>query len=234
MKFILPLFLIAATASAFSTARFAVRQPTLLRSKADASAAIKEALAASEEFGAASPQARVAWDIVEEIGSADNSSAFAGGVSDEESIGREYQEKLSALADLLEENMAKIKEVSTLASDIQSFKLVQPEPMPVTDTTAMRAALAEAKEAAEKFGTDSIEARLAWETVEEIASSGKGEESRPSLYDVCLSETLAACEALGELSKAVELEKKKTADDLAKAEEAAKNKKGRYDVVEKE
>ena len=34
--------------------------------------AIRDAQAASEEHGAASPEARVAWDVVEELDAADN------------------------------------------------------------------------------------------------------------------------------------------------------------------
>jgi len=217
MKFILPLFLITATASAFSTARFGVRKPTLLR--ADASEAIKEALAASKEFGAASSQARVAWDIVEEIGSADNSAAFTGGVTDEECLSTEnqadcgeYEEKLGALAALLLENKAKIEQTKNLAEEILSIEMVAPQssPSPNAETSAMKVALGEAKEAAEKFGADSTESKLAWETVEEIASSGMSETLRPTLYDECLVEASKACEALDDLARVMYLEKNKT------------------------
>jgi len=217
MKFILPLFLIAATASAFSTARFAVRQPTLLRSKADASAAIKEALAASEEFGAASPQARVAWEIVEEIDSADNSAAFKGGVSEQEcettetdNECEEYEDKLGALAALLEENKGQIEKVKNLSLELKAIKMVDPASLSSVDTSTMRMALDEAKESTEKFGADSTEAKLAWETVEEIASSGRGEESRAPLYEECLSEAVEACEAMDELAVAMYLQKSTT------------------------
>eukprot|EP00984_Skeletonema_dohrnii_P022836 scaffold11933_cov117-Skeletonema_dohrnii-CCMP3373.AAC.8 len=44
----------------------------------DASEAIAEAMKLSEELGATSNEARVAWDIVEEIDSSDNSPAFIG------------------------------------------------------------------------------------------------------------------------------------------------------------
>jgi CP12 domain len=49
-----------------------VRTPTHLQARADASAAIKAALDASKKFGATSPEARVAWDTVEEIDASDN------------------------------------------------------------------------------------------------------------------------------------------------------------------
>jgi hypothetical protein len=60
----------------------------------------------------------------------------------------------------------------------------------------MRNALKEAKAATEKFGKDSNEAKLAWETVEEIASSDVSEAIKGSLEDECLVDTIEACEAI--------------------------------------
>ena len=45
---------------------------TLAAARPDSSAAIQEALEASKKFGATSPEARVAWEIVEEMDSSDN------------------------------------------------------------------------------------------------------------------------------------------------------------------
>mmetsp|Transcript_8239 Transcript_8239/g.10139 ORF Transcript_8239/g.10139 Transcript_8239/m.10139 type:complete len:222 (+) Transcript_8239:70-735(+) len=216
MKLLLPLSIITA-ASAFTTQIGNVRQLTRLNAKVDSSKAIEEALAASKKYGAASQEARVAWDIVEEMDAADNSASFKGGVSDEECLTdgssmdcEEYENKLSSLAALLEENKAKIEQVKSLASEIQAVKLVQPSASTGEDSSALRAALAEAKEAAEKNGADSTEAKLAWETVEEIAASGTGEASQADLYDECLVEALEACEALDELARVMYLEKNKT------------------------
>jgi hypothetical protein len=74
---LLALAYVASTASAFmgvappqaSVVRSAATQ---LQARADASVAIKAALAASKKFGATSPEARVAWATVEEIDSSDN------------------------------------------------------------------------------------------------------------------------------------------------------------------
>ena len=74
MKFtLLTLLPLAATAftpsfpasAATSTALFSTVRP-------DASKAIKAALDASKKYGATSPEARVAWDIVEEMDASDN------------------------------------------------------------------------------------------------------------------------------------------------------------------
>jgi len=45
---------------------------TKLRARADSSCAIDDAMHISKEYGYGSPQARVAWDIVEEIDASDN------------------------------------------------------------------------------------------------------------------------------------------------------------------
>lgn len=63
---------VTSTASAFMGVVAPIRTPTHLQARADASAAIKAALDASKKFGATSPEARVAWDTVEEIDASDN------------------------------------------------------------------------------------------------------------------------------------------------------------------
>ena len=69
-----------------------LRQSTLQGTlRPDATTAISDALRISEEFGATSNEARVAWDIVEEIDSSDNSAAwgnaaFGSGGSDMSSL----------------------------------------------------------------------------------------------------------------------------------------------------
>ena len=61
--------LLAGSASAFAPSTFGVRQSTMLMM--DSSKAVEAAMAASKEFGATSPEARVAWDTVEEMDAAD-------------------------------------------------------------------------------------------------------------------------------------------------------------------
>ena len=66
-------FLAIASVNAFAPTSFGVRSSTQLYSvgRVDTSEAIKAALAASKEFGATSPEARMAWEAVEEMDSAD-------------------------------------------------------------------------------------------------------------------------------------------------------------------
>ena len=67
MKFIIGLFAaLVATTTAF--APVSVSRPQLTKTfMVDTAKAIEEAMAASKEFGASSPEARAAWDIVEEM-----------------------------------------------------------------------------------------------------------------------------------------------------------------------
>jgi CP12 domain len=77
MKFTV-IALIPATASAFvmtgPSYRYSHQQYQLRATSTGmaASEAIAAAMAASKQFGAASPEARVAWDTVEEINASDN------------------------------------------------------------------------------------------------------------------------------------------------------------------
>lgn len=73
MKLILT-SLLAASAYAFAPSGMnAPRHATALSERVDSSEAIQAALEASKKYGASSPEARVLWDIVEEMDSSDNS-----------------------------------------------------------------------------------------------------------------------------------------------------------------
>lgn len=76
MKFISATFLLSTSTLASA---FMAHQPSFVVSKTqlsavhpDATAAIEAAVKASKNFGPTSPEARVAWDIVEEVSASDN------------------------------------------------------------------------------------------------------------------------------------------------------------------
>jgi len=173
-------------------------------SSTNAAHAIQEALAASKQYGPNSSQARVAWDIVEEINASNNSAAYQGGGISEQ----EYKTKIDALSLLLEQERTKLEAVKTLALDIRNLKLASPDlSAPAQDNTAIRAALNEAKLITEKYGVQSKESILAYETVEEIASSDNSAAMKGTLDEECLVEALEACGVLEELENAINLEK---------------------------
>lgn len=64
--------LLISSADAFAPMHMASRTPTFLRMSVDTADAVKEAKEASEKFGATSPEARVAWELVEEIDAANS------------------------------------------------------------------------------------------------------------------------------------------------------------------
>lgn len=117
---------------------------------------------------------------------------------------QQYYKKLNDLSTALEDNKFRIENVKSLVTELQNIKIAEykPSAQPV-DAAAMNAALAEARKATEEFGPTSTEAKLAWETVEEIASSNNSEAYKGTLEDECLIETIQACEAIEELSRAV-------------------------------
>mmetsp|Transcript_1621 Transcript_1621/g.2489 ORF Transcript_1621/g.2489 Transcript_1621/m.2489 type:complete len:204 (-) Transcript_1621:229-840(-) len=187
------LFLIAALAT--SVTAFAPSQSgrTSIALRSAGSAEIEAALAASKEFGATSKEARVLWDIVEEMDASDNSAAFKAPVED-----AEYESKVKALSQMLTSTKDELDQMRALADELKGVKIATPSSSSGSgDSDAMKSALAAAKAASEANGKDSVEAKLAWETVEEIAASATdGEASRPSLDEECLIELIEGCEAL--------------------------------------
>lgn len=194
------LFLIAALAS--SATAFAP-VPVGRHSVALASAgpeAIEAAMAASKKYGATSKEARVLWDIVEEMDASDNSAAFSPAVVDEE-----YEKKVKSLSQMLSKTKDELEQMKSLASELQGVKIAAAgDAAPTSDSDAMKAALASAKAATEEHGIDSSEAKLAWETVEEIAAAAKdGEASKAPLDEECLIDLIEGCEALEKFKTAL-------------------------------
>ncbi len=72
MKFFLSLFLLSAAEAFVVPSRFGAPSTALSLERGNASEAISAAMEASRTFGPTSQEARVAWDIVEEINASDN------------------------------------------------------------------------------------------------------------------------------------------------------------------
>jgi len=202
MKFSLILSLLPLGIQAFAPA---VRNsPAFTRSSTAVFAAdavtVAEALAISKKFGAQSKEAASAWDAVEEMDAADNSAAYSADSTNTD----EYKEKVKLLALLLEESQAKIQSIKTLTEEVKAVQIVDtPSARSSVDPAAMKSVLKEAQEAEKKFGKDSTEAMVAWDIVEEVASSDRSGMIGGSIEDECLVEALEACEALEELNRAV-------------------------------
>lgn len=159
--YIFPLLIGSVSAFSPAMAGFGLqRASTTLMSRVDSTDAIKEALAASKEFGPTSKEARIAWEVVEEMDSSDNSEATKGAAVVE--TNEEYNAKVKALSELLNDQKSKMDEVKALAEQLQGIKISAPNAGAVSpDSAKMRAALSDASAATEDHGIDSPEARLA-------------------------------------------------------------------------
>jgi hypothetical protein len=150
------------------------------------------------------------------------SAAYTGGVSAEEceidnsEACNEYHAKLNELAatvgsnriaNLPQEVVKPEKErVKALVQEIQNIRLATPDVKAGSDSPALRQAVKAAKEASDKFGADSDEAKLAWETVEEIGAARNYENAMGgTLEDECLVDKIEACETLEEFQRALNL-----------------------------
>jgi len=123
----------------------------------------------------------------------------------------EYGQKLGELATLLEEQKPKIEMLKNLADEMQQIKLSVPDPAAAADSPELRAALSNAKDVASKSGADSNEAKVAWDEVEELASTGLKNAVGVRLDEECLVETaIDACAALEELNRVMSLTQEDT------------------------
>lgn len=181
--------------------------------KADATDLIEEATRISKEFGPTSPEARLAWEAVEEVNASDNSVASMGNLNDEcevENVSQEcleYSQALDELQDLIAANaMPEDKTfVKELASTVSPIKLQPPNTGAAPKSYELEKALVEARKITSELGLASTEAAIAWETVEQIAAAGNSNALGGSLSsDECFVEAAKeACEALEELHKIV-------------------------------
>merc|ERR1712037_202478 len=158
--------------------------------------------------GASSPEAKVLWDVVEEINSSDNRIAYKAPQAP--IVDEKYESKVLALTKMLSKTTEELDAVKKMADELKGVKLANPpsgsSPSDSPENNAaLNDALAAAQAASEKFGKESSEATLAWETVEEIAASGNdGEATRLPLDEECLIDLIDGCEALEKFKSVLE------------------------------
>jgi hypothetical protein len=121
----------------------------------------------------------------------------------------DYSAKLNELESLLGSQKPILNTMKKIAEEIRAVKLTIPEPSVGTPNAKLLDALAEAKSISEAKGITSADARVAWDVVEEIAAAGNSESMGDVLTaDECLIEAAqAACEALEELNRVLEMAK---------------------------
>lgn len=145
---------------------------------------IRAAMEASERYGSTSPEARLAWETVEELDANANSfNAYQGNeeyrLSDEQFVQacREAQafmelvlQRRGRTQNLLSNNNEQF--MKDVVAELQAIKLAPPEKQPAPQIPGLWDAKLKARAITQQYGVDSSEARLAWEEVEEIASAG--------------------------------------------------------------
>lgn len=97
---------------------------------------------------------------------------------------------------------AQDKDKLKLVDVLKNVKLNQPEASKASSSPELTKALEEAKKATAEHGITSSQARLAWESYEEIASSGLDNAMGVSLLEECDVEAgQEACKAIEELDR---------------------------------
>lgn len=206
--------------AAFSTPRAFQRSSSasLMASPVDRTCAIKEAVQAGKTFGPTSQEAKLAWEVVEEIAESDISAAYTGGVNVEEcevteifdpacvDYGRNLEEMKQLMTNAKTEFIAVGK---NLSNEIRPIKVTNPPAVTAQkDSPELRSALANAQLVTEQSGATSPAAKLAWEALEEQASNDEKNDALGGLMtDECLVEAMEACEAIEELNRAINLSK---------------------------
>ncbi len=114
-------------------------------------------------------------------------------------------EQWDELKQLAELQKSHIENVKLVTDQMRSVKLSPPPSQEHVQNPLLQQALTEAKLLTEKHGIESSEAKLAWETLEDIAGSDFSETMKAAIDadEECLIEMAQACEALDELNKAL-------------------------------
>ena len=119
----------------------------------------------------------------------------------------EYGEKMGELQKYIAQHQLvdRVKEIQSMAEEIKAVKIKSRQGTPGHDSPQVRAALAEARAASDKYGPTSPEARVAWDNLEEVASAGLDNAMGPRLDEECLVDSaMEACQALEELNRVID------------------------------
>jgi hypothetical protein len=189
-----------------------VTTKTTLYIEKTAARLLEEAKEATAKYGPSSPEAALAWEAVEEIDSRDNSAAYevntANMMSDEElaRVTAEFQDNIQTVQRFTKDLQYHQQHMNDVAEKMAAIKIMKPENRPAPRSPELDAAMTKAKQMSTEFGPTSNEARLAWETVEEIASSGLENSMGENMTEECMVEAAEHCLALEELDRFMKME----------------------------
>eukprot|EP00559_Dactyliosolen_fragilissimus_P005734 CAMPEP_0184855280 /NCGR_PEP_ID=MMETSP0580-20130426/574_1 /TAXON_ID=1118495 /ORGANISM="Dactyliosolen fragilissimus" /LENGTH=201 /DNA_ID=CAMNT_0027349755 /DNA_START=194 /DNA_END=799 /DNA_ORIENTATION=+ len=177
---------------------------------------IRAAMEATEQYGIHSSEARLAWEVVEEFDARTNDKAAytpdENGLSKltQDQIDNAYWELQQSIEFMqqnqytgfnsLQNNQELMKDI---AVELSAIKLSPPDNKPGAQISGLWDAKLRARAMTENFGVYSNEAKVAWEEVEEIASSGLGNSIGAGIdVEECdLTKAAEACLALEELNR---------------------------------
>mmetsp|Transcript_725 Transcript_725/g.1552 ORF Transcript_725/g.1552 Transcript_725/m.1552 type:complete len:190 (-) Transcript_725:256-825(-) len=160
---------------------------------------------ATGKFGVASTEARLAWELVEEMEESLGSSIASlfpkpldqeCDVETDEAKCRDFEMKMSRLQEIAATAQSINYQIKFQVEKLQNLKVERSVPAArAVNSAAFKAAKDEAEAAAAKSGKDSTEAKVAWEAVFEIVSSADDDKvSMGSLEDECLLSTSSKCD----------------------------------------
>jgi hypothetical protein len=144
-----------------------------------------------------------------------HSNAYKGDNNDtlsDPSKNKEMYDAFVKLRELGELQRSQVESIKLVTEQIRAVRIAPPawneehEPNPMFDI-----ALAEAKAMTEKHVLECSEAKLAWETLEDIAGNDSSAATKQAIDadEECLIEMMEACEAMEELNRALFLDKTK-------------------------
>jgi hypothetical protein len=182
--------------------------------------AIQAALQASKRFGPTSVEARLAWDVVEQIEITgqevhqNDSSTLMDHYSDwmahHHFIDEEYELKKEQLAKMVEsmnsEHAHLLEQIKTLAKEMKAVKVkkIKKKALPPASQQALEEVLA----VVHTYGKDSEEARKAWQRLEQVTAAETNQAMAKRLDQKCLIDsTVEACMALEQLNRVIHLDK---------------------------
>lgn len=140
--------------------------PTRLLAHTDSSKEIEKAMEMSKKYGSKSREAKVAWDIVEEIDASDNQrNAFQ--LSSKASYAN-YIDNLHSRLNSCKANFKQIKEVSSALKELEISDPQLTKDLMLSNPLAN--VLAEARASDDVHGPNSPEAVSAWEKVQQMSS----------------------------------------------------------------
>jgi hypothetical protein len=123
----------------------------------------------------------------------------------------EYADKLDELKESIRTIAPKMRELHSMAGEMNAIKLKVQSSQPGPDSPQLREAVKRAQSVSQDKGASSPEAKVAWAEVEEIASSGLSNAMGSRLDEECLVESaMEACMALEELNRVLGLNRVKS------------------------